>query len=84
MIPSEVMDKIVRVPDEDEEIEKKIEELKEEGFVITNFSKGGIFYTLLRLPIHVGIQLKQLAVDLINSSIMKYCPDDWVEIRAAD
>jgi hypothetical protein len=84
MIPSEVMDKIIRVPDEDEEIEKKIEELKEEGFVITNFSKGGIFYTLLRLPIHVGIQLKQLAVDLINSSIMKYCPDDWVEIRAAD
>ena len=40
MIPSEIMDKIIRVPDEEEETEAKIEELKEAGFVITNFSKA--------------------------------------------
>ena len=84
MIPSEIMDKIIRVPDEEEETEAKIEELKEAGFVITNFSKGGVFYILLRIAIHIGVQLKQLAVDLINSAFMKHCPDDWVEIRAAD
>lgn len=84
MIPSEIMDKIIRVPDEEEETEAKIEELKETGFVITNFSKGGVFYILLRIAIHIGVQLKQLAVDLINSAFMKHCPDDWVEIRAAD
>lgn len=84
MIPSEIMDKIIRVPDEEEETEAKIEELKEAGFVITNFSKGGVFYILLRIAIHIGVQLKQLAVDLINSAFMKHCPEDWVEIRAAD
>ena len=84
MIPSEIMDKIIRVPDEEEETEAKIEELKEAGFVITNFSKGGVFYILLRIAIHIGVQLNQLAVDLINSAFMKHCPDDWVEIRAAD
>lgn len=84
MIPSEIMDKIIRVPDEEEETEAKIEELKESGFVVTNFSKGGVFYILLRIAIHIGVQLKQLAVDLINSAFMKHCPEDWVEIRAAD
>ena len=74
MIPSEIMDKIIRVPDEEEETEAKIEELKEAGFVITNFSKGGVFYILLRIAIHIGVQLKQLAVDLINSAFMKHCP----------
>lgn len=56
MIPSEIMDKIIRVPDEEEETEAKIEELKEAGFVITNFSKGGVFYILLRIAIHIGVQ----------------------------
>ena len=51
MIPSEIMDKIIRVPDEEEETEAKIEELKEAGFVITNFSKGGVFYILPVLDI---------------------------------
>ena len=55
MIPSEIMDKIIRVPDEEEETEAKIEELKEAGFVITNFSKGGVFYILLRIAIHIGV-----------------------------
>lgn len=67
MIPSEIMDKIIRVPDEEEETEAKIEELKEAGFVITNFSKGGVFYILLRIAIHIGVQLKQLAVDVYAS-----------------
>lgn len=84
MIETEVMDRIIRVPDEEDAVEELAEKLKSEGFVITNFNKGGVFYTLLRVSVHVGIQLKQLAVDLINSAFMRHCPDDWVEIRAAD
>ena len=84
MIDQEVMDKIIRVPDIDDEMEAKIEELQEEGFVVTNFAKGGIFYTILWAVLFVGIQLKELAVDIINSAFMAHCPDDWVEIRAAD
>ena len=84
MIPEDVIDKIVHVPTEGEATEELIEELTENDFMITNFSKGGVFYTLLRICVHVGIQLKELAVELINSAFMKHCPDEWVEIRAAD
>ena len=84
MIDESVMEKLIQVPDEEEQIEKMVDELSAEGFVVTNFSKGGIFYNLLRNPVHVGIELKQLAVQLINSAFIKHCPEDWVEVRATD
>ena len=84
MIPDNVMDKIIHVPDEAAYMEELQEKLAEEGFVITNFSKGGVFYTLLRIVVHGLLQLKQLGVQVVNSAFMVHCPEDWVEIRAAD
>lgn len=84
MIPDDVMDKIIKVPTEEEYMDELIEKLSEKGFAVTNFSKGGVFYTLLYVVVHGLTQLKQLAVDMINSAFMLHCPEDWVEIRAAD
>ena len=70
MIDNSVMEKLIHVPDEEEQMEELINDLSEEGFVVTNFSKGGIFYILLRVCVHVGIELKQLAVNMINSVFM--------------
>ncbi len=84
MIPDNIMEKIIHVPDEAEYMEELEEKLVAEGFVITNFSKGGVFYTILRIVVHGLIQLKQLGVQIVNSAFMTHCPEDWVEIRAAD
>lgn len=84
MIPDEVMDKIIRVPTEEEYMEELTQELAARGFVITNFSKGGVFYSILYVVVHGLTQLRQLAVDVVNSAFMRHCPKDWVEIRAAD
>lgn len=84
MIPDNVMEKIIHVPNEAEYMEELETRLAEEGFVITNFSKGGVFYTILRIVVHGLIQLKQLGVQIVNSAFMVHCPEDWVEIRAAD
>ncbi|RKJ49641.1 hypothetical protein D7Y05_08045 [bacterium 1XD42-54] len=84
MIPDNIMEKIIHVPDESEYMEELQTKLAEEGFVITNFSKGGVFYAILRIVVHGMLQLKQLAVQIVNSAFMVHCPDDWVEIRAAD
>lgn len=46
MIDESIMEKIIPLPDEDEEMEKVQGELEGEGFPITNFKKGGIFYHL--------------------------------------
>lgn len=84
MIPDNVMDKIIKVPTEEEYMEELTEKLSKEGFAVTNFSKGGIFYTLLYVVVHGLTQLRELAVDMVNSAFMLHCPEDWVEIRAAD
>lgn len=84
MIPQEVIDKIIEVPTEEEYIEELKTKLEEEGFKITNFSKGGVFHILLWIVVHGLIELKTLGVSLINSATMTHCPEDLVEVKAAD
>lgn len=84
MIDQATMDKIIKVPTEEEYIEELTAKLGEEGFVITNFSKGGVFHILLWIIVHGLIELKQLGVSVVNSALMKHCPDDLVEVKAAD
>lgn len=84
MIDESIMEKIVSLPKESEKMEELEAELKETGFPITNFNKGGIFYHLLRLSVRVGLELKKLARTIINSSFMKHAEGDWLEIKAAD
>ena len=49
MIDKEILDSVLPVPDLMELKDEKIAELKDEGFVITNFHSGGVFYTVLML-----------------------------------
>lgn len=47
MIDKAILDEVLPVPELETLKEEKIAELKEEGFAITNFHSGGVFYTLL-------------------------------------
>ena len=49
MIDKKILDEVLPVPELEELADQKITELKEEGFVVTNFSSGGIFYHLLMI-----------------------------------
>lgn len=84
MIDETILDKIIPLPDEEEAMEDIREELEEEGFVITNFNKGGIFYTLVRIMVYVYWQILVLAREIVNSCFMKHTSGDWADIKAAD
>ena len=84
MIDETILDKIIPLPDEEEAMEEIREELEEAGFVITNFNKGGIFYTLVRIMVYVYRQILILAREIINSCFMKHTSGDWADIKAAD
>lgn len=43
MIDEDIMEKIIPIPDEEEEMENIEAELAEADFPITNFKKGGVF-----------------------------------------
>lgn len=45
MIDKEILDAVIPVPTLEEAKDEKVAELKEEGFVVTNFHSGGVFYS---------------------------------------
>lgn len=51
MIDKEILDAVIPVPTLEEAKDEKVAELKEEGFVVTNFHSGGVFYTLLMVEL---------------------------------
>lgn len=84
MIDETILDEIIPVPTEEEEMERVQEELEDDGFLITNFKKGGIFYHLVRLLVTIYIELKELARTILNSCFIRHAEGDWLEIKAAD
>lgn len=84
MIDENIMDKVIPLPEEETVIEELQRELEAEGFPVTNFNKGGIFYHLARLSVRIGLELKQLARTILNSCFIKHAEGDWLEIKAAD
>ncbi len=84
MISEEILDKVCPVPDEDEEMERIRNELENEGFIINNFNKGGIFYLIIRIFVTIYIEIKTLARTVINNLFIKHADEDWLEIKAPD
>lgn len=84
MIDEEILDKVCPIPDEDEIMEEIKGKLGEEGFIINNFNKGGIFYIIIRIFVLIYIDIKGLARSIINNLFIKHAEGDWLEIKVAD
>ena len=84
MIDDEILDKVCPIPDEDETMEEIKGKLGEEGFIINNFNKGGIFYIIIRIFVLIYIDIKRLARSIINNLFIKHAEGDWLEIKVAD
>lgn len=84
MIMDDVLDRLCPVGSEENEIESIKAELDQEGFVITNYNKGGIFYHLIRIFVTIYIQIKMLCREIISNSTVTNADEDWLEIKAPD
>lgn len=84
MIDEEILDKVCPIPDEDETMEEIKGKLGEEGFIINNFNKGGIFYIIIRIFVLIYIDIKRLARSIINNLFIKHAEGEWLEIKVAD
>jgi phage-related baseplate assembly protein len=84
MIDEEILDKVCPIPDEDETMEEIKGKLGEEGFIINNFNKGGIFYIIIRIFVLIYMDIKRLARSIINNLFIKHAEGDWLEIKVAD
>ena len=76
MIDKDILDEVLPVPE--------LEKLKKEGFAITNFHSGGVFYTLLLIVLRVKVEFTELLRDVLNNMFLTHASGVWVDLKAAD
>ena len=84
MIDKEILDAVIPVPTLEEAKDEKVAELKEEGFVVTNFHSGGVFYTLLMVELRIKIELLQLARRILNNMFVTHAEGVWLDLKMPD
>lgn len=84
MIDKEILDEVLPVPELEELKEQKIGELQEEGFVVTNFHSGGIFYTLLMVVLRIRIECAELFRSILNNMFVSHASGTWLDLKLAD
>lgn len=84
MIDKEILDQVLPVPELDELKDKEIAELKAEGFVITNFHSGGIWYTLLMIVLRIKIEFTELLRTILNGMFLSHATGPWLDLKLAD
>lgn len=84
MMTDKILDEIFPIPDIDELKEKKVRELQEEGFIITNFNAGGIFNTILMIVLHIRIDFIRLLRTILSQMFLQSSSGIWLQLRAED
>ena len=84
MIDKEILDAILPVPTIEERRDEIVNELRAEGFVITNFHSGGIFHTLLMVVLRVEQEVKEFLRGYLNNSFVTHASGPWLDLKAAD
>lgn len=84
MIDKAILDSVLPVPNLGELRDSVIEELRREGFAITNFHSGGIFHTMLMVVLRVRIEFVELLRTVLNNMFLSHAEGIWLDIKAAD
>lgn len=79
MIDKEILDAVLPLPTLDELKEQKVEELKDEGFVISNFHSGGVFYTMLMIVLRIKVEAIELLRAVLNNMFVSHAGGVWLD-----
>lgn len=84
MIDKNTLDAVLPLPEIEERRDELVTELKEEGFVITNFHSGGVFYTLLMIVLRIEREFKIFLRGFLNNAFVTHASGVWLDLKAAD
>lgn len=84
MIDKAILDEVLPVPELETLKDATIAELREEGFAITNFHSGGVYYTLLLIILRIKIEFTELLRLVLNNMTLTHSSGAWVDLKAAD
>lgn len=84
MIDKQILDEVLPLPELEELAAEKIQELKDEGFVISNFNSGGVFYTILMIVLRLKIEMVELLRTVLNGMFLSHATEAWLDLKLAD
>ena len=84
MIDKEILDAVLPLPTLDELKEQKVEVLKDEGFVISNFHSGGVCYTMLMIVLRIKVEVIELLRVVLNNMFVSHAGGAWLDLKMAD
>lgn len=84
MIDKEILDAVLPVPSLEELRDAKVEELKNEGFLITNFHSGGVFHTMLMITLRIKLEMIELLRMVLNNMFVSHASGPWLDLKMAD
>lgn len=84
MLDETLLDELFPVPDIEVLKAQKVQELRDAGFVITNFQSGGIFNILLMIILNLKIEFTKLLRMLLQQMFISTATGKWLELRAED
>ena len=84
MIDKATLDAVLPLPELEERRDEVVTELKKEGFVVTNFHSGGIFYTLLMVVLRIEREFKTFLRAFLNNAFVTHASGAWLDLKAGD
>lgn len=84
MIDDKTMNTILPINSFEDEMDLIKSELSSKEFVVTNFTSGGVFYTIVAILIQIKLELITLLRKVVNNSFITHAEDEWIELNAAD
>ena len=84
MIDDSILDEVIPVPDSDTKMAEMKENLEKNGFQVTKWGTGAVFYWLTRICVQIHIELLKLARVILNNMFIRHAEGKWLELKAAE
>lgn len=84
MIDDSILDEVIPVPDPDAKMAEMKDSLEENGFKVTKWGTGAVFYWLTRICVQIHIELLKLARVILNNMFIRHAEGKWLELKAAE
>lgn len=84
MIDDSILDEVIPVSDPDAKMAEMKESLEENGFKVTKWGTGAVFYWLTRICVQIHIELLKLARVILNNMFIRHAEGKWLELKAAE
>lgn len=84
MIDESILDEVIPVPDADVKMAEMKENLEKNGFTVSKWGTGAVFYWLVRICVQIHIELLKLSRVILNNMFIRHAEGKWLELKAAE